>query len=57
MATLRIRKYIVTQNMADELNAKMMLMHMLSFSLYIVSGVIFYIAEIHYYTVSIHTLA
>lgn len=43
--------------MADELNAKMMLMHMLSFSLYIVSGVVFYIAEIHYYTVPINTLA
>lgn len=49
VATVRIRKYIVSKNMADELNAKMMFLHVFSFSFYIISGTVFYIAEINYY--------
>jgi hypothetical protein len=51
IATLRIRKFLVEKNMADMLNSKMMVLHVVCFLLYVCAGIAFYVSEIHYYMV------
>lgn len=43
--------------MADMLNSKMMVLHVVCFLLYVCAGIAFYVSEIHYYIVDTTDLA
>ena len=53
IGTMRIRNQIIEKHLGGQIDTRMMLLHVLSFFLYFVSGLGFYAAEIHYYTTDI----
>jgi hypothetical protein len=51
IGTLRIRKHLINGNMRNSLNERMIWLHALSFLFYMLCGIAFYIALLHYYFV------